>query len=394
MALPAQVRRWARVASWGAAVVVVAVAAVLGAIAVVAPRWDLAPGPACPDPDPTRWGCPFAGPQGAATYAGAVHVHTRASDDAHAALPDTLAAARAAGLSFIVVADHKGADALGGVRALVVDGVLVVAAAEWSTEAGHLLDLSFLAADRTLSVAKEAVADCRVRGGPCVAAHPTSARRPWVAPLGDLDGLEVHSAMTSLGDRGRPPFLGLLAGLGMLVAWREGVLWDVGAYDASALSTLEKGPLAQGLSAFCSPDLHGWVPLRENLLGYLTLVGLPEELPRDPVLASEGLRSALRGSTCVNALAGWVDGLSLVSQDGVVTARGQVRRSAGPAAVVLRRDGVEVGRAALEPGLAGQVQAPAAGGAWRAEVEVDAPGITGPMRRSAAVRTLWVDGAR
>jgi hypothetical protein len=325
--------------------------------------------------------------------AGAVHVHTRASDDAWGDLSDTLRVAREEGLSFLVLGDHNGADALGGARAVVVDRVLVVNGTEWSTDQGHLLDLSFLPAAQRLRDAREAVADCRARGGPCVAGHPVSQRTPWVGALHDLDGMEVHSLMHALGDRTKSPVTGLLPALPLLLAWPQGLVWDVGAGDAAALAALEKGPLSQGVAAFCGSDLHGHIPLRENLLGFLTLVGLPEKPPDDPVAAGHAVRRALAGSPCVNALAGWVDGLALVVEGDSVVVRAQVQGTAGPAEVVLRRGGQEVGRAGLVPGQSGEVRAPREGGAWRAEVEVDAPGLVGRMRRTAAVRLLWVDGA-
>src|SRR5262249_3954519 len=69
---------------------------------------------------------------------GVVHVHTTLSDGA--ATPDeVIAAARAAGLKFVVITDHNDLDAKKweGYH----DGVLVIVGTEISTKAGHLLGL-------------------------------------------------------------------------------------------------------------------------------------------------------------------------------------------------------------------------------------------------------------
>jgi len=69
---------------------------------------------------------------------GVVHVHTTLSDGA--ATPDeVIAAARAAGLKFVVITDHNNLDAKKweGYH----DGVLVIVGTEVSTTAGHVLGL-------------------------------------------------------------------------------------------------------------------------------------------------------------------------------------------------------------------------------------------------------------
>src|SRR5204863_8009053 len=69
---------------------------------------------------------------------GVVHVHTTLSDGA--ATPDeVIAAAREAGLQFVVITDHNNLDAKKweGYH----DGLLVIVGTEVSTTAGHLLGL-------------------------------------------------------------------------------------------------------------------------------------------------------------------------------------------------------------------------------------------------------------
>jgi hypothetical protein len=112
---------------------------------------------------------------GYARVAGVVHVHTTLSDGGGTP-EEVVAAARAAGLSFVAITDHNNLDAkpLEGYR----DGVLVLVGAELSTPAGHVLGLG-LDRDppfRFNGDARDAVLDVERLGGAAFAAHPFSAR--------------------------------------------------------------------------------------------------------------------------------------------------------------------------------------------------------------------------
>src|SRR6185503_8485466 len=138
----------------------------------------------------------WSGPQGEVTLAGAVHVHTERSHDSALQVPDIVAAARTWGLAFVVITDHDGPPAPG--EEARYDGpTLVIRAAEWSTDDGHLVDLAQGAGKGPFFKLKEAVASCRSRGGPCIAAHPSSWRRQYLGSFLGVDGLEVHSAMAA-----------------------------------------------------------------------------------------------------------------------------------------------------------------------------------------------------
>ena len=80
----------------------------------------------------------------------------------------------------------------------------------------------------------------------------------------------------------------------------------------------------QPMTVWCGADLHGLLPLRENMLGYMTLVSTEKELSQNPVEAADQMRHALMHGVCVNQLAGFVDGLSLTDTDGNITARAQM----------------------------------------------------------------------
>jgi hypothetical protein len=106
--------------------------------------------------------------------AGAVHVHSTLSDGG--GTPEEIAAAaRRAGLGFVVITDHNNLDArpAEGYR----DGVLVLVGTEISTTAGHLLGLGI--ADPVYRFSgddRDALDDVRALGGAAFAAHPHSAR--------------------------------------------------------------------------------------------------------------------------------------------------------------------------------------------------------------------------
>lgn len=332
------------------------------------------------------------------TCAGAVHVHTaERSDDARVPFEEILRQATALGLAFLVVADHD-APAMPPVPFAAWHGsILVVRAVEWSSADGHLMDLSAVPGKGPFPWSADAVADCRQRGGPCVVTHPTSWRRQWLSPVLGLDGMEIHSAMTATGDLLRPPF-GALAWL----AWRAVVhpglaLADAGASQDTARDLFEAYAQA-GLpfAATCGADVHGHLPVRENLLAFLTLAGLRQPLDRNPQAAAVQLTDALMNqAACVNATTAWVDGLALTESGGVVSSRACVRGAHGSTQLVLHRNGAVVAQADLTqaPGSGcARVRAPAeADGTWRAAVQVKVDLPWGPRVYEAATRYLRVE---
>jgi carbohydrate binding protein with CBM11 domain len=106
--------------------------------------------------------------------AGVVHVHTTLSDGGGS--PDeVIAAARRAGLGFVVLTDHNHLDgkALEGYH----DGVLVLVGSELSTTAGHVLGLGIPdPAFRFSGDPRDVLEDVRDLGGFSFAAHPFSPR--------------------------------------------------------------------------------------------------------------------------------------------------------------------------------------------------------------------------
>lgn len=104
-----------------------------------------------------------------------LHVHSHASPDGLSSLEELAAAAKAAGLDAIAVADHN----LCTPTPEILDGVLFIPACEVSTTGGHVLglfldaplDLDALRRDG-LPTGEAAVAEIHRRGGVAVLAHP------------------------------------------------------------------------------------------------------------------------------------------------------------------------------------------------------------------------------
>jgi hypothetical protein len=118
--------------------------------------------------------------------AGVVHVHTTRSDG-RGTPEQVIAAARAAGLDFIVITDHGGLDAkrYEGYSG----GLLVLVGTEISTQQGHVLGFGFPEpAFRFPDEASEVIEDLQALGGAAVIAHPDSPRQDFRWTRWDLPG--------------------------------------------------------------------------------------------------------------------------------------------------------------------------------------------------------------
>jgi hypothetical protein len=117
---------------------------------------------------------------------GAIHVHTTVSDGGGTPA-EVAAAARAAGLQFVVITDHNTVDAKAfeGYH----DGVLVMVGTEASTTGGHILGLGVSdPAYRFSGDPLDVLEDIRDLGGIAFAAHPASARSDFRYTAWDLPG--------------------------------------------------------------------------------------------------------------------------------------------------------------------------------------------------------------
>lgn len=141
---------------------------------------------------------PLADPADPRIVRGAFHVHTDRSDGA--GTPEDVArAAAAAGLAFVVTADHGD-----GTRPpdppRVVDGVLLVDAVEISTTGGHYIAVGLPQTPYPLGgEPRDVIEDVRRLGGFGIAAHPDSPKpelawREWQAPFDGMEWLNADSA--------------------------------------------------------------------------------------------------------------------------------------------------------------------------------------------------------
>lgn len=127
---------------------------------------------------------------------GAVHVHSLRSDGT-GSVDAIAAAARRAGLDYIILADHGDATRPPD-KPAYRDGVLVIDAVEISSRDGHVVALGLWdAAPYPLAgPARDVVTDVRRLGGVAVAAHPDSPKADlrWRAMNVDYDGIEWLNA--------------------------------------------------------------------------------------------------------------------------------------------------------------------------------------------------------
>jgi hypothetical protein len=210
---------------------------------------------------------------------GAFHVHTTRSDG-RGTVEEVVAAAKAAGLRFVVLTDHND---FAPREPVYQDGVLLVPGVEISTRHGHLVAFGLekpLEGARAREVGVDAVDEA---GGTAVLAHPVQQRNPWRDPESArrARGFELYSADTFWRDAVRSPFSRLLPAVGAYLGQPvHGVMTLVAPQPASEERLLEL-TRERPRVAFCSHDAHGW-PRYEHVFRSLAMY-LPPEVVRGPL---------------------------------------------------------------------------------------------------------------
>ena len=205
-------------------------------------------------------GTPFA--DGWTRVAGAVHVHTTASDGGGTP-EEVVAAARAAGLGFVVITDHNNLDAkaIEGSR----DGLLVVVGTEISTDAGHLLGLGIPDPGYRFSGdGLDAIEDLRDLGGIGFAAHPTSPRADYRWTGWDLPGpwgLELLNGDSQWREAG---WLRLLRTSALYSANRRYALLQSVTSPAETLERWDRQLAARDVAGIAGADVHSRVRVRKQ----------------------------------------------------------------------------------------------------------------------------------
>lgn len=234
---------------------------------------------------------------------GAFHVHTKRSDG-RGTVEEVAAAAKAAGLHFVVLTDHND---FAPREPVFQDGVLLIPAVEISTPYGHLVALgpdTPLDGPRAREVGVDAVLEA---GGMAVLAHPVQRKNPWRDPEGarKAQGFELYSADTFWRDTVRHPFSRLLPAVGGYFARPEhGVMTMVTPQPASTERLLELSR-ERARVALCSHDAHGWPPYEDvfrSLAMYLPRDVIQGPLPKD---AREAAELVVRGLESGRSICGF-----------------------------------------------------------------------------------------
>jgi len=134
---------------------------------------------------------------------GAIHVHTRRSDGT-GTVDEVAAAARRAGLQFVIFTDH-GDGTRGSDTPVYRNGVLCIDAVEISTNGGHVVALGLPQSEYPLAgEVGDVIEDIRRMGGMSIAAHPDSPRAElrWSDWNARVDGVEWLNGDSQWRDEG------------------------------------------------------------------------------------------------------------------------------------------------------------------------------------------------
>jgi hypothetical protein len=275
---------------------------------------------------------------------GAWHVHTTRSDG-RGTIDEVVRAASAAGLQFVVVADHN---VLTPSEAGYRDGVLVIEASEISSVYGHVVAVGLPAAPGKPEKA-DPLGRTTAAGGAAVLAHPLHPKRPFTGwGRGAWRGFEVVSNDSFWYQAMQDRALGriLAAALAFPFDPAQTVLWishfpadELSRFDVETASARAAGRGAPAL--LCSADAHGYPSYRAAFEAFS--MHLPGTLTGDAMADTRSVLGALLGgrATCV------YDGVAPAAEvrltretDGSIGASLETPRRSG-ARLRLLRDGRE-----------------------------------------------------
>ena len=186
---------------------------------------------------------------------GAFHVHTTRSDGA-GDINTVAAAARDAGLQFVVVTDH-GDGTRPPTPSRYVEGVLVLDGVEISSDHGHYVAVGIAPSPYPLGGAADAVAEDVARlGGFGVAAHPTSPRESlrWIDESVAISGIEWLNADSEWRDESR---FRLARALGAYLLRPPAALTSLLDRPVAAMSMWDRLAASRPVLGFAGHDAHG-----------------------------------------------------------------------------------------------------------------------------------------
>jgi hypothetical protein len=225
---------------------------------------------------------------------GAYHVHTTRSDG-RGTVEEVAAAAKAAGLHFVVLTDHND---FAPREPAFVDGVLLVPGVELSTNHGHLIAFGMerpLEGVRAWMEGGEALAKVEQAGGTVVLAHPVQERNPWThaEAARQARGFELYSADTFFRQAVRSPLSRLLPAVGASFGQPvHGVMTLVTPQPESTARLLELARERMRV-ALCAHDAHG-LPGYEHVFQALAMYLPPEEGAGPEALPGDARAAAAR----------------------------------------------------------------------------------------------------
>lgn len=113
-------------------------------------------------------------------YVGVVHVHTRASHDAHGRFEDVVRVANAQGLDFVLITEHNTLKPLREGKQGWHGATLILIGEELSTRGGHYLAFNVTEEiDRTRLTTQQVIDEVNRQGGLGFIAHPYFKTRRW-----------------------------------------------------------------------------------------------------------------------------------------------------------------------------------------------------------------------
>jgi hypothetical protein len=331
-----------------------------------------------------------------AALSGAIHVHSNRSDGR--GNPDEIAAAaREAGLDFVVLTDHNVAPE----PARESHGVLLLSGAEVTTRDGHLLAFDFEGAPPAAGTpAHEVESRIRAQGGFTAVAHGHDHKAPWQRwDMRRVTGMEIYNAGADARRHLSFPFA-RVAGAALSYPLNANyALLLLHGRMARDLARFDELARARRMVAFCGLDAHG-VPSYERLFramrtylpqGDASLPGTQQTTRTKP--SARALWDSLRAGRhyCALTLLGDASRFRFeATQDALRTEMGgelaarepvTLRASLGVtgaerARILFFRDGALVHESR---GSRGEHITPEPG-AYRVEVRLDVPGFLGNDR--------------
>jgi len=242
---------------------------------------------------------------------GAWHVHSTASDGRGTA-GQIAAAAREAGLGFVVFTDHN-PTFLPPPR--YEQGVLLLFGSELSYNVGHLAQLGAPVLPPAEPGDRPAQR-VRDRGGMAILAHPVQPKRPWTdwaEASASASGLELYSADSMFRDAQRSPVSLLVPAVGALLARPPHAFMAVALPQEETQARLLELARLRPRAALCAHDAHGLPFYRDEFEALAMVLPAGMQLPAEAAAAARTVQQVLEAGEayCAFTALGGADGFAL-----------------------------------------------------------------------------------